>query len=399
VEADPEEAKIPSMQPTSVAFAASDTHDPILNLMLFPCGRMAAAKELVTKRRKVKLVKNKSIVSTVFGVVLLVSATGVGGLAQGEKSGSTPELSLLARLPRADGVAVANVRRLLDEALPKMLAGNPDKLAAVNAELDKFKEKTAIDPRAMEFVAVGVRYSYPRDGVTKVDSVAIASGSFNSGALVAAGRIAANGKYREETRAGKTIYIFSLTEQIKLLGLLDLKIHELAIAPLDAGTLAIGAPEGVREVVDLASGNHKSNGNEVLVALAAKNPDAVIGFGSNVSPELLKNLDIGNDAIAQDVSAVRQVYGSLGLTAKDLELLLAARTTGPQQAKNLSDTISSLKQFGALFIQGLHGAKGSLARTALDNLKVTTQGNELQVRTAVAQIDLAPLMGGSVGGK
>jgi len=35
-----------------------------------------------------------------------------------------------------------------------------------------------------------------------------------------------------------------------------------------------------------------------------------------------------------------------------------------------------------------------VARTALDNLKITTQGNELQIRTAVAQAQLGPLVRG-----
>jgi hypothetical protein len=51
-----------------------------------------------------------------------------------------------------------------------------------------------------------------------------------------------------------------------------------------------------------------------------------------------------------------------------------------------------LKQLGGLFINGLKGAKGTLARSALENLKATTTGNELQVRTAVAQSQVAPFL-------
>jgi hypothetical protein len=41
----------------------------------------------------------------------------------------------------------------------------------------------------------------------------------------------------------------------------------------------------------------------------------------------------------------------------------------------------------------LSGAKGVLAKSALANLQIVTQANELQIRTAVAQADIGPLMG------
>jgi hypothetical protein len=49
---------------------------------------------------------------------------------------------------------------------------------------------------------------------------------------------------------------------------------------------------------------------------------------------------------------------------------------------------------GTFAINRLSGAKGILARSALDNLKITTVGNELQIRTAVAQSQVSPLMRG-----
>jgi hypothetical protein len=85
----------------------------------------------------------------------------------------------------------------------------------------------------------------------------------------------------------------------------------------------------------------------------------------------------------------------LGMTTTDLELMMAARTVDPDSARNLSDTVEGLKQFGAIFINRLSAAKGTLARSALNNLKVTTQGNELQIRTAVAQSQVTPLIRGN----
>jgi hypothetical protein len=204
--------------------------------------------------------------------------------------------------------------------------------------------------------------------------------------------VATNGKYREEQYLGKTIYIFTLDQQLRVMGLLNFKITELAVTSLDANSLALGDLGRVRNTI--ASVKETRPANAELIALATQDPKAIVGFGGKVSPQLLENLRIGNEAIAKDLSTVRQAYGSLGMTAKDLELLVAARTLDAGSARSLGDTVEGLKQFGALFTNRLSGIRGVLARSALENLTITTQGNEIKIRTAVAQSDIAPLAGG-----
>ena len=52
-----------------------------------------------------------------------------------------------------------------------------------------------------------------------------------------------------------------------------------------------------------------------------------------------------------------------------------------------------LKQFGALLVGRLSGAKGVLAKSALSNMSIVADANELQVRTSVAQAEIGPLFG------
>lgn len=301
--------------------------------------------------------------------------------------------TLLSSLPPSDAVALIKVNRVLDEALPKLLAENPARVAEINDELAKFKGQTGLDPRSFDQMALGLQYTYPSEGITKIQTVGIARGSFSSGAIVAAGRVAANGKYTEQKYQGKTIYIFNLDRQIRLLGIWDMKIRDLAVTSLESNMLALGDLEAVKGVIDAIK--TRKHANPELIELASRDPDAIVGFGGNISEALLQNLRVSNDGIARELTAVRKVYGSLGMTPADLELMLAARTVDTYSAKNLGDTVEGLKQFGALFVNRLSAAKGSLARTALNNLKITTQGNELQIKTAVAQSQVAPLMRGN----
>ncbi|MDQ2937065.1 MAG: hypothetical protein M3R67_06115 [Acidobacteriota bacterium] len=326
--------------------------------------------------------------------IFALSAFSNTGSAQRSRRAPAPAAapSLLSSLPPSDAVALVNVARVLDEAVPKLLAENPAKLAEVNAELANFKTQTGLDPRSFNQIALGLSYKYPSEGITKITTVAIARGTFNSGAIVAAGRMAANGKYVEQKYQGKTIYLFKLDRQIRLLGLWDLKLRDLAVTSLDGNTLALGDLDSVRGVLD--ANRTRKHPNPELIALATRDPNAILGFGGNISEALLQNLRISNDNIARELTAVRQVYGTLGMTTTDLELMVAARTVDTYSAKNLGDTVEGLKQFGGLFINRLSAAKGTLARSALSNLKITTQGNELQIRTAVAQSQVTPLIRG-----
>ena len=299
--------------------------------------------------------------------------------------------SLMASLPASDAVAQVKVKQLFSDALPRILAGNPARLAQVNASVEEFKTRTGLDPRMFDQIALGAKFTYPGEGITKVQTVALARGSFNAAAMVAAGRVAANGKYREEKYEGKTIHVFTLDETIRLLGVFDFRIAELAAAPLDANTLALGDIAGVRSVIDVNRSGRRANAE--LIALASRDPNAVIGFGANMSEQLISNIDIGNAPIATDLAKLRQVYGSVGTTEKDLELFLAARAVNAEAAKSLGDTIEGLKQFGALLVGRLSGARGVLAKSALTNLTIVTNANELQIRTAVPQADVGPLMG------
>ena len=324
-------------------------------------------------------------------VVLSFATLHVDGQTRPKAASTQTPPSLLASLPQSDGVAQVRLRRLLNETLPQVLANNPTKLAEINADLDRFKTRTGLDPRSFEQLAVGVKYSYPSPGVTKVQTVALANGTFSSGAMVAAGRVASNGKYREEKYQGKTIYVFTIDENINVFGVLNFSVKEIAVVPLDANTLAIADPSAIRSVIDVGRGRQRRN--EELIALATRDPNAVIGFGSNLSQQLIQNLDVGNVSVAQDLSALRQAYGSVGTTSKDVEVFLGARTVDAASARTLGDTIEGLKQFGAFFVGRLSGARGVLAKSALTNLKISTQANELQIRTAVAQADIAPFVG------
>ena len=293
-------------------------------------------------------------------------------------------------VPASDGILVVDVHRLMTETLPRVFATNTEKLIQINADIEKFKTKTGVDPRAFDRVVIGARYIHPAPQVTKIEAVAIAQGKFDMKSVAEAGRASAKGNLREEKYHGATILIFGVNDQMRLFGLWNLKVADLAVCALNSNTVAIGSPENVRAAVDAGRSRRRANGD--LITLATSDSQAVLGFASNLPASLLANLNVGSDSIAQDVNSIRQVYGSIGSSDTDVSLTLVARTETVAAAKNLGDTVTGLKQLAGFLIMRMKDNQRALAQTAIDNLKITTRGNELEIRTQFAAASLASVI-------
>lgn len=328
-------------------------------------------------------------------LLLVVVPSALGQRRRGTTAAAAAEnqaaASPLNALPASDAVMLIDLKRLLNDVAPRIMAGDPAHLAKLNEHIDQFKTQYGLDLRSFERLALGVRFQSPRPGVTTTDLVAVTRGTFNSGALLAAGRIAAKGKYQEEKFRNTTIYVFDLMQPGKAApNVMGMKVAKLAVAALDANTLVFGEPDGVRSTI---TGNlTRRRFNTELIQMAMRNPNAFISFGANVPASLTQGKDFGNEEINKNITSIRQAYGALGLTDNGVDLTAIARTDRADQAKSLGDTLAAFKQFGAMFIAQLPPDKGKMAQAALDSLTITTAGNETQLKLELAQTVINELM-------
>jgi hypothetical protein len=349
---------------------------------------------------------NKRIFNSFIALVLLAAtATGFAPPAQAQARGgaattaatTAPAQDPLTMLPASDAVVTADVRRVLNEALPRAFSTDQAKMTQINADIDRFKTRTGVDLRSIERMALGVRFREAGQA-TRMETVAIARGAFRADIIVAAGRLAAKDKYRTETYAGRNIYVFTLDEQMKLFGLFNMKLTDVAVCVMDTHTLAFGEISRVREAIDSSAGKPRVGAD--LIGLATRTPNALIGFGANVPASATRELGgigLDSDEISKSIASIRQLYGAIGMTGAGFDMQAVARTENAQAAQSLNDTITGAKEFiSPLVGQFLRNdAKAKLVRNTLDSLKVTTAGNELQLRLEVAQSDLTTLVGGS----
>ncbi|MEJ7711323.1 MAG: hypothetical protein WKF84_16035 [Pyrinomonadaceae bacterium] len=98
----------------------------------------------------------------------------------------------LLALPASDMLVTVDMRRIMDEAVPRLLTNAPQARARLKAELDKIRTKIGFDFRSIDRVVIGIgdfnlssggnASAQPGANDRKMPGrfVAIATGSFNA---------------------------------------------------------------------------------------------------------------------------------------------------------------------------------------------------------------------------
>lgn len=323
------------------------------------------------------------VLTLAFAVALAAATPAQGQTGRVAGATAATEAGVLAWLPPSDAVMSVDVRRLLSDALPRAYNNNPAELARVNGEIDKFRASTGLDARAVERLVIGVSYRQTAAGKTLVETVGIARGNFRNVSFAPANR-----SVREEKYAGKTIRVFSVDEQVKLVGLFKMRLTDVALVMLDANTVAIGKLERVRATIDAQAG--RARVSPEITALAMRDANAILGMGGNVPASLTQNLDMGN--ISKSIASVRQFYSTFGTTANGFNMLTALRTENAGAAQALSNMFAGLKQIAPFALGQMPAARARPLRSLVENTKVATEGSEVLITLELAQVDVAALI-------
>ena len=217
----------------------------------------------------------KTKLFAIFALSVLVLNTAASTLTDTKAKKSANSAAIVAMLPASDGVVVIDIKSFLGSALPQMLSGNQAMLSEVTKAIDEAKAKTGIDVRQFETLAAGVSATKIREKEYDLDSVLIARGQVSSGAVLAAAKLAAKGKYREVKVGEKTIFIFEAREIVAQNAPQNTGIHskilkafskEMAAYAIDANTLAFGSVEKVKATAEGATKLLRQMGADIVAA-------------------------------------------------------------------------------------------------------------------------------------
>jgi hypothetical protein len=171
--------------------------------------------------------------------------------------------------------------------------------------------------------------------------------------------------------------------------ILGQNLSEVAVVPIDDKTLAIGKLSSVKAALDTKVKSKATN--VVINALAKQNVNALVWFGGNVPKDVSQLLDI-EDELAVRLDSIKQVYGSIGMSETNYEIVLTARATDNVNAKKLLDIILTLKQLGGGFLQGRNDELSKMGAGLLETLKLSNVGKDVNLRIEMKQSDVNGLL-------
>ncbi|HJQ34719.1 MAG TPA: hypothetical protein VJ866_21400 [Pyrinomonadaceae bacterium] len=320
----------------------------------------------------------------------------------------------LSALPDAQGVLFVNVRRLVNEVLPKLLPPSQYQKMLTEAK------QVGFDARGVEYAAAAVRFTDPAPANGLPEFVVVIRGNFNADTLLSLGRVVAgaqNVKTRSETYGGKTLEIIDLEALNKLKEGADpnaaaadggegskpkpMPYPEVAVVALDASTLVAGVPAYVRAAVDASGGQGGLKAS--MIDLAAHDPQALWSLTAELPPSTADYLHRAGVPASQEademIAWVKQFSFAQGMDALNYTTSASVLTDSPEHAS----AFSGLIRMGLLAAQTAlsreaakkTGKDAQQARTALAALKTfvnRTEGNTLHLSFAVPQRALNALI-------
>ncbi len=334
--------------------------------------------------------------------VMLLNVLGIGAAdANGARVKKAEVSRLISLLPASDGVVVFDSKRFVNDALPKILSANQPILAEITGKIAEMEAATGIDFRKFDQVAVGVAIKSLTPARHDVESVALASGDINAGALIAIAKLASKGTYREEKIGGKTVYVISAREVLqkttpqpassKVAGLMDKALKamtkEVAVATLDSNTIAIGSTARIRQT--LAADTRVSA--EITGLLSVKET-SVMSFAMKTPGGLSKMFSLDKDELGANLDAIDYFAGSMDVAAAGTSLLVTARTKKAQQAQGLKDTLDGLKMVGGAVFGGSKRTDQQIYGRLIKNAKVENRGSDVSLELLVPQADIDGLL-------
>ena len=313
---------------------------------------------------------------------------------RGPKAQANP---LVALLPASDAVATINGKRFFGEALPKVLSANQKLLGEILGRVDSLESKTGVDLRRFDSFAAGINIIKKESNDFDYDPVVVARGAVDTASLIESAKKSAEGRYREETIAGRTVYVISAAEiagQLKNSNagtnavVKDVEIkNDIAVSALDSATVVVGNLNRVRETLE-----HKTSVNAELASLLTKKAPAVVNFAGNVPGGMSSLLPLDNDELGATIDSIKTIYGSVDVAAGQGIISLTGRTVQAKQAADLKGTLEGLRDLGKGLLGASKNADKKLYARLLSNIRITQAANEISLDLAMPQADIDALV-------
>lgn len=308
-----------------------------------------------------------------FGLLLLVTSTPVPAQSTGS----------LSNLPEADTLIYINPRRILNEAAPRLL---PEKdLAGMQKAFGDVKQFVGIDPSKVEYIVVAVRSRKPAADLNFIppEVIAVASGDFSADSLVVLARMASGGKLRDEKYGAKTLGLMTIepvAREAQKNPLLK-SFSEVAIAPLNANTIAVGTTAYLKAAIDAGEGNGRISGESLNSLL--RDPTVLLSVAGSPWNSFAKSFGLlGTESSPRPPrceSNLGNFYAAITMDATNFMLRGALGADNPDTAMIINNLLSGMLRHATSSVPD------KTAQSALKTLSLNARENEVVVSADIPQ--------------
>lgn len=308
----------------------------------------------------------------------------------------TASQSLIDLLPASSAVVTVDVQKGLNDALPKLLVGNPQLKAEVDQGMAAFSTKAGPDALRFSHLVIGVGVEDVAGTAPKILPVFIGRGDIDAEQVVAKATRSSKTPCSERVVSGRTIYICQLevpvSKAAKAVGTAvnapDTVLKESAFVVLDANTVAFGAVSRVVEAVE-----HRTSVDPAITSLLKDSPTTVAAFSMENIDGLGKFIPLENDDLGNTLKNLRFIAGSADSVADGFAFSTLFRNADTASAKQLSSTLQGLQAIGNAFLGGSKRADQRMYARLIKSVKIAQAETDVTVSIALPQADVNALMG------
>lgn len=292
-------------------------------------------------------------------------------------------MSVLASLPEADTLIYLNARRILNDALPRVMSEAD--LAGMRKAFASMNQFAGVDPTKVDFIVMAVRARKPTADLkfTPPEFMAFTSGDFKAESLVTLARMASEGRLRDETYGSKTISLMTIdpiAKEAEKNPFLK-SFSEVALVPLSANSIAVGTPAYLRAAVDAVGGNGRISMATLNSLL--RDPNVLASVAGTPMESFSKSFGIlGTDTASRPAkceSNLGNFYVALTMDATNFMLRGAMGADNPDTANIMNNLLSGLLRHASSQIPDKTG------QTVMNSLQLTAKDNEVLLSADLPQ--------------
>ena len=297
-------------------------------------------------------------------------------------------VNALSTLPEADVLIYASPQKILNEAAPKVV--DPTEIAKMRATFDDLKKSVGIDPSAIDYLVIAVRFHKPAADLSFAapDVLTVFGGDFSSESLMETGKLYLQDKVRDEAYGSKTILVMpidSIAEAAVKNPLLKSFVEVGAVA-LNANSIAVGNVRYLKAAIDALDGKGTRLQSAALDSLL-RDQNALISAAGSPLTSFMKSFGmLGTETTPREPrcdTRFGDFYAAVTSNGTNFSVRGAMNTDNPDTAKIINNLISGVWQ------QAIDSVSDKNAQSILKTIRVTPKESEIVWEADIANQTVA----------